>query len=98
MAEEAQKSYESRIPAIRSAAYDDGYAAGIEDGRSSDASIQRRLANLRDSAELEFYRSNVVFVTVSGENITATAAIISQDTGILSITLNLPKKWDTSPV
>ena len=46
MAEEAQKSYESRIPAIRSAAYDDGYAAGIEDGRSSDASIQRRLANL----------------------------------------------------
>lgn len=67
MAEEAQKSYESRIPAIRSAAYDDGYAAGIEDGRSSDASIQRRLANLRDAAELEFCRNNAVFVTVSGE-------------------------------
>lgn len=67
MAEETQESYENRIPAIRSAAYDDGYAAGLAEGESSDASIQRRLANLRDAAELEFYRSNAVFVTVSGE-------------------------------
>lgn len=67
MAEEAQALYESQIPAIRSAAYDDGYADGVMEGKSSDASIQRRLVNLRDAAELEFYRSNAVFVTVSGE-------------------------------
>lgn len=40
---------------------------GLKMGDHLTLLFKGRLANLRDSAELEFYRSNAVFVTVSGE-------------------------------